>query len=162
MKYSLLKTVNQSVFFIRYSVFLLPIFLISFSQNISGAQVRGLVTDLNTREVLIGSTLPIKELKSETTSGLDRSYRLSNIPKGRYTLVVSYVGYKSKEIDLLVKSEDEIINLNVELASSDISIADVTITAFSEHSSDKSARFTEKMAPNILNVVSTRNREVFS
>jgi outer membrane cobalamin receptor len=144
----------------RLSALLLLFLLLSVSQTITGAQVRGIVSDLNTKEVLIGSTLLIKELKSGTNTGLDGTYRISNIPAGHYTLVISYIGYISKEIEITVKSEDEIISQDVELASSDISIDEVTITAFSERSSDKSARLSEKMAPNILNIVSARTIEL--
>ncbi len=151
-------TVFGYIKFTTYSLSLIT--LLSLSQVTSGAQLKGYVTDHSNGEALIGSTVIVKELKTGTTTGLDGSYKLLNIPKGSYTLTVSYIGFKSKEISFLLKSNDENIIINVELESSDISIDEVTITGFSDHGSENSARLSEKMSPNILNIVSARTIEL--
>jgi len=54
-----------------YRILLLYIFLLSFQDYVYSSVVKGKVTDAVTGEVLVGSTIFIKELKTGTNSGLD-------------------------------------------------------------------------------------------
>ena len=42
-----------------------------------------------------------------STSDFDGLYRIDNVDPGKYTLMISYIGYKSQEIELYI-SEFEI------------------------------------------------------
>lgn len=59
--------------------------------------VGGKITDSQTSETLIGATIMIKGTTKGTTTDTDGSYLLDNVGAGKITLVVSYVGYSSKE-----------------------------------------------------------------
>jgi hypothetical protein len=57
------------------------------------ATLSGTVTDSETGEALIGTTLAIKELQKGTTANAFGFYSLT-VPKGKYEITYSFVGYK--------------------------------------------------------------------
>ncbi len=71
-----------------------------FSQKI---MIRGVVTDANSGETLIGATISYGTGKGVITD-MDGRYYIK-LDKGTYHLKVSYVGYLPQEIDLTVQSE---------------------------------------------------------
>ncbi|WP_179351706.1 TonB-dependent receptor [Winogradskyella vidalii] len=80
----------------------------SFSQN---ASLSGTVTD-NNKSPLIGVNLLIKNTKKGTQSNENGVFEITNIENGNYTLVISYIGFKTKEV--LVSISD---NQKVDLAT---------------------------------------------
>ena len=60
----------------------------------------GIVKDNKTGEPLIGTVVRVKELPNvSTTTGLDGTFSLHELPeKGKFTLVITYMSYKTKEI----------------------------------------------------------------
>src|SRR5574344_19431 len=65
-------------------------------QNITqAAQLKGQIVGSN-GEPIIGATIMVKETKNGTVTDFDGNFSISNVQSG--TLVISYVGYKTKEI----------------------------------------------------------------
>ena len=116
----------------------------------------GIVKDHRTGEPLIGSVIEVKELPDvKTTTGLDGSFTLHELPdKGRYTLVVRYVSYKTREIPVEVSDKGVIsITLDEDLKE----LGEVVIKGHKESHSDRSAIDLEKTAGNVLNVMSQQS-----
>lgn len=78
--------------------FLLLLFISLFTTGIALAQsvVTGKLLDAQTREPLIGATITIKGTTNATSASLDGTFKIT-APSGS-TLVISYIGYVSKEI----------------------------------------------------------------
>lgn len=87
--------------------------------------ISGRITDKSNGEMLISATIYIKEMKTGTISDSYGNYSIT-IPDGTYTLILSYVGYRTfvKEIHLLSN-----IKLNVELAPKEENLQEVEITS---------------------------------
>ena len=116
----------------------------------------GIVKDHRTGEPLIGSVIEVKELPDvKTTTGLDGSFTLHELPdKGRYTLVVRYVSYKTREIPVEVSDKGVVsISLDEDLKE----LGEVVIKGHKESHSDRSAIDLEKTAGNVLNVMSQQS-----
>ena len=77
---------------------------ILFSQG--NHYISGTVKDKN-NEPLIGANINLKGTFLGSTTDFNGNYRIDNIDPGKYILMVSYIGYKSKELELYV-SEFEI------------------------------------------------------
>ena len=116
----------------------------------------GIVKDHRTGEPLIGSVIEVKELPDvKTTTGLDGSFTLHELPdKGRYTLVVRYVSYKTREIPVDVSDKGVVsISLDEDLKE----LGEVVIKGHKESHSDRSAIDLEKTAGNVLNLMSQQS-----
>ena len=136
--------------------FLISVVLVASSAMVSAHTVDGIVKDNRTGEPLIGSVVEVKELPNiKTTTGLDGSFKLSELPdKGRYTLVVRYISYKTREVPIEVSDKGAVtIALDEDLRE----LSEVVVKGHKEYHSDRSAIDLEKTAGNVLNVMSQQS-----
>ena len=136
--------------------FLISVALVASSAMVSAHTVDGIVKDNRTGEPLIGSVVEVKELPNiKTTTGLDGSFKLSELPdKGRYTLVVRYISYKTREVPIEVSDKSAVtIALDEDLRE----LSEVVVKGHKEYHSDRSAIDMEKTAGNVLNVMSQQS-----
>lgn len=107
-------------------VFMFP--LISMAQNKHLQTIRGKVTDKESQESLIGVNLYINSLNTGTTTNENGDFELKDIPVGRHTLSLSYLGYMQMDIpEVLVSSGKEVI-LNINMKEDLIKLQEVVIT----------------------------------
>ena len=136
--------------------FLISAALVASSAMASAHTVDGIVKDNRTGEPLIGSVVEVKELPNiKTTTGLDGSFKLSELPdKGRYTLVVRYISYKTREVPIEVSDKGAVtIALDEDLHE----LSEVVVKGHKEYHSDRSAIDMEKTAGTVLNVMSQQS-----
>ena len=92
--------------------------------------VRGTIIDLDSRLSLIGATIVI--LDSEpligTVTNVDGKFRFENLPVGRITLQVSYMGYEAKTIPNIVVNSGKEVVLDLNLKESVIKMDEVVIS----------------------------------
>ena len=67
--------------------------------------ISGKITDLSEdKEPLIFATVSLKDTNIKEQTNFHGNFEISGIPHGTYTLRVGYLGYESKEIQVLVES----------------------------------------------------------
>lgn len=118
--------------------------------------IDGIVKDQKTGEPLIGSVVEVKELPGvKTTTGLDGSFRLHELPdRGRYTLVVRYLAYKTREVSVEVSDTGSVtITLDEDVRR----FGEAVVTGHRNSRTDISAISLEKNAGNVLNVMSQQS-----
>lgn len=101
---------------------------LAFCQKLTQT-VRGTIVDTDNKLPLIGATIIISGSNPivGTTSDLDGNFRLENIPIGRITLQLSYIGYESKIIpDIVVNSGKEVV-LNISLQESIVKLEEIVV-----------------------------------
>ena len=116
----------------------------------------GVVKDNKTGEPLIGTVIRVKELPNvSTTTGLDGTFTLHELPdKGKFTIIVSYMSYKTREMVVDVAKKDKVdIPMDEDLKQ----LGEVVVTGHREYRSDRSAIETVKNAGNVLNVMSQQS-----
>ena len=113
---------------------ILIITFISFhvlSQNTTQTQtIKGSVKDLNSEFPLPGVNIILIDSDPflGTITDENGQFRLENVPPGRQSILVTYVGYKSQSIpNLLVTSGKEVI-VNIHLEESVETLQEVVIT----------------------------------
>lgn len=84
-----------------YSFFLTFSFGFAYSQNLVG-----FVLDSNTKVPLLGATIRLEGTNYGTLTNKEGKFSLTNLKKGRYSLIVSYVGYYTKRIGISIPSKD--------------------------------------------------------
>jgi hypothetical protein len=116
-------------------IFILILILLSktgFSQTVTQS-VRGSVFDNASQTPLIGATVVITETKPllGASTDLDGSYKISNVPVGRYNIQISYIGYEPAIVPgILVTSGKEVV-INTGLKQSVNQMNEVTVKAYS-------------------------------
>ena len=83
----------------HFLIFAFLLVSLSFSQ--SGHYISGKVVDRNNTP-LFGANIILKGTFMGSTSDFDGLYRIDNVDPGKYTLMISYIGYKSQEIELYI------------------------------------------------------------
>ena len=140
--------------------------IVATASAVQAHTLDGLVKDDKTGEPLIGTVIRVKELPNvSTTTGLDGTFSIHELPeKGKFTLIVSYVAYKTKEIvvdvakDYSKGSKDgKEGQLLIALDEDTKQLGEVVVTGHKEYHSDRSAIDLEKTAGNVLNVMSQQS-----
>ena len=84
--------------------------------------IRGVVLDANTRETLPGAHVVLVDKNSGTTTDIEGRFSLEDIPVGRYSLQISFVGYKPVIIPelLVVSAREVVLEIEMEAAFSEL------------------------------------------
>lgn len=111
----------------------------------------GVVREAETGKTLPGANVHLEGTAIGAASNQDGEFRLTNIPPGRYTLVVSYLGYGKVRIPIEIKG-DETIRKEVQLESTVLEGEGIVVTAQMQ---GQAAAINQQLSSNtIVNVVS--------
>jgi TonB-dependent receptor len=123
-----------------------------YGQNAAKGGITGKVVDADTKEPLIGASVFIKG--TTIGSGTDQQgiFMISGIPETKVILVVSYMGYKPFDKELVINQNDY-INVNIELELDREFLEEVVVSGYSE--AQRSALNQQKSADNIKNIISS-------
>ncbi len=90
--------------------------------------ISGNLRDASNGEDMIGATVSVKETTIGSVANIYGFYSLT-LPKGDYTLLINFIGYKSQEVTIAL---DKNISINFELSPSSSELEEVVITAEKE------------------------------
>jgi hypothetical protein len=104
-------------------IFLMPWYNLS-AQDEQSCIIQGTIKDSLTKETLVGVNVYIKDNQKGTITDSKGFFRLK-LNKGDYTIVISYVGYKQKE--LAIKANKD-YSLEIFLSQDITNLEEVKIT----------------------------------
>ena len=107
------------------SLLLLVLSIVSFAQT---GTIKGVITDSNSGETLVGTTILIQGTTQGTITNFDGEYVIPNLAPGTYNLVVSFISYESQIIKATVEENKETV-VNLALASATLDIDEVKVVA---------------------------------
>ncbi|MEJ7829998.1 MAG: carboxypeptidase-like regulatory domain-containing protein, partial [Segetibacter sp.] len=117
----------------------------------STGRISGRITDAQTREPLAGATVALRNGNANAVTDDQGKFVLNNVKPGRYTVVMSFVGYgDATQIVQVISGGD--VNVDVELSRSTRTEEEVVVTA---------SRRAEKItrAPASISVINARDLE---
>ena len=127
------------------------ILLILVTTVMGQGAIKGVVTDSLTSETLIGANVFIMGTGFGAATDFEGEYRINGIPAGDYTLIVSYIGYISKEYPVKIE-QNKTLQLDAELALDVVLSDEVVITA---QAAGQVAAINQQLNSNtIVNIVS--------
>lgn len=106
-------------------------------------------------ETLPGANIVIEGTNIGTASDIDGSFQLLNIPAGKKTLLIKYLGFEETRIEITVIEKQNTSIGNVELKESEASLNEVVITGELEHGSEEKAINMMMASNKIINVISS-------
>ncbi|HMQ49710.1 MAG TPA: carboxypeptidase-like regulatory domain-containing protein [Saprospiraceae bacterium] len=117
----------------KQSITLLFITFFSFSALLgqNGGTIRGNVFDKDTGEPIIFGTIQLQGTTIGANTDFDGFFSIGNVPAGNYSLVVTYVGYDSVAVDIVVKNGG-IVYQSLYMSPSSVKLETVTISGQKE------------------------------
>jgi len=123
------------------------------------AQLKGTVTDALTGETLIGANVRIDGTSFGAATDIDGTYTISSVPAGMYTVIFSYIGYKTLEETGVVLTSGESLELNAEISTESLLGEEIIVTA--QARGQMAAINQQRASSSIVNIVSSdRIKEV--
>ncbi|MBK9290527.1 MAG: TonB-dependent receptor [Bacteroidetes bacterium] len=123
------------------------------SQN---AAITGKVTDKATGEELAGANIYIKGTTIGVSTDLDGNYTLANIQPGTYTIVCSYISYKTIEFPNIRLNSGQRLTMNIQLESDAFLIEGVTVVARRATNTDLALISSIKSAEQVVSGISSQ------
>jgi outer membrane receptor for ferrienterochelin and colicins len=131
--------------YILIFIFMLSACVTIFSQNRSETRIFGRVIDKITKEPIPSIAVTIEGTTIGASTDLSGRYELKNPPRGRSTLVVSGMGYKTIEQSLRLR-RGETLEINFEMEDDPIMLETVVVSA-------NRAETKRQESPVIVNVI---------
>lgn len=115
--------------------------------------INGIVSDKDSKETLIGASVILVGSNPiiGTITGEDGRFVLKNIPVGRQTLMVSYIGYSDIIIPEILVTTGKVVSLNIELSQNLMQLQEVQVKA-SETDKDKTLNTMSTISARKLNM----------
>jgi TonB-dependent receptor len=110
--------------------FLFSLLLTSFVLAQTGS-IRGITYDKDSKEPLTGANIIVKGTSLGAATDIDGKYIIRNVPIGKQTLIISYIGYNSISEDVTI-SENRTLEQDFYLQPQAIEGQTVTVTAQAE------------------------------
>ena len=112
---------------VTITLILLKLFIFGQSQS---QTIKGTIVDQDTQEPLIGATVTVDGFDDiGTTTEIDGSFRLEDVPVGRRKVSATYVGYQSYSNDNILFNSAKEMELNISLLQSSSELGEVTVLA---------------------------------
>ncbi|MDB4539874.1 TonB-dependent receptor [Saprospiraceae bacterium] len=112
---------------VTIALILLKLFIFGQSQS---QTIKGTIVDQDTQEPLIGATVTVDGFDDiGTTTEIDGSFRLEDVPVGRRKVSATYVGYQSYSNDNILLNSAKEMELNISLLQSSSELGEVTVLA---------------------------------
>lgn len=141
-------------------VFIFTLITLFAQLSFAQAPFKGSVFDEN-KEPLIGAIIQLKGVSKSynAVAGLDGSFSLPVVPAGSYTLEISFVGFKTYQLNINFPSTNP-KGFDVILEPDSQVLGEVVVMGAANRGSDAQARKLEQMAKNTINVVSAKSIEL--
>lgn len=144
-----------SLLFILFSLFC---FSLSFAQQT--ASVNGYITDSQTGETLLLANIAILEMNRGTSSNTSGYYSLTNLQPGTYTLVCSFIGYRTHRQEVTLES-GQTLRLDVELIPEGVQLEDLVVESEREREEQRNIGTAQISAQMIKDLPSVLEPDVF-
>ncbi|EHQ24370.1 TonB-dependent receptor [Mucilaginibacter paludis] len=141
--------------FFKFTLFLL---LGALSLPAIAQTIKGKVTDAETKEPMVGTTVSLKETGRSQYVKLDGYFTFKNLKPGDYTLEFRFVSYKTRLVKVNVTNL-KTTTLNVVMEPTTNELNSVSIVD-NESATDRRSRTIEKNSNQLVNVVSARSIEL--
>lgn len=123
---------------------------ISHAQTTGLGTLTGRVTDAQTKEPLAGANVFVVGTNTGAVTDLNGEYMIRNIRPGKQHIRVSYIGYQTKEIEIVIESNTS-SKLDIALRETALQSREVVVTA--QRSGQQSAINQQLSSNSVVNVV---------
>ena len=119
------------VFFNRFLSYVLMILIVPSSLVFAGTtgKISGKIIDKETNEPVVGANVVIEGTYYGAATDLDGYFYINNVTPGKYTVIISAIGYHKVTVENVVVRIDLTTNLDAQLTSEAITLGEVVVQA---------------------------------
>jgi len=140
------------------TVFFLVFILLSFTDY--AGTIKGRVIDAFTHETVPGAVVSIAEKKFFSIADVDGRYIFTDLPEGTYTVSAKCNAYLNSALQqIFLKSYETITTFDVYLKPEVKNVEEVVVKGVRNNENDVSARADERLASNVINIISAKTIE---
>ncbi len=116
---------------IKKLLFTIPLLLLFVVSNYAGTtgKISGTVTDAQTGESLPGINIMVEGTTMGAASDINGYFLINNIPPGKYSVIVSGVGFQKKKFTDVQVSADFTTSLDFEMSTESVEMGTVVVQA---------------------------------
>jgi Ca-activated chloride channel homolog len=122
------------------------------ARQTGGGKLIGKILDSSTGEPLIGANVILMGTSMGAPTDIDGEFIITHVPEGRYTLLVSMIGYQKQSLENIFVPSDSTRRLDVRIAPSAIAAQEVVVTA--QMRGQNAAMNQQVRSDRIINIVS--------
>lgn len=130
--------------------------MLTLSTVAQSGKVAGAVYDGAYNDVLPFANVFIKDTEKGTTTDFEGDYSIA-LDEGTYTVVFSFVGYETKEIEDVKITKGEVVEINVTLNPSAGQLDEVVVTTTTRKNTEASVLNMQKNSANLLDGLSIQS-----
>src|SRR5665647_1570224 len=108
----------------HYSFVIIALLFLSLTGLAQQRKISGIVQDSKNNTPLEGATVSVKNKTSSTSSGVDGRFNIT-VPDGKVTLIISFIGYQTREVSVGDKS-----NFNIQMEAISSGLDEVVVVAY--------------------------------
>ncbi len=114
----------------KLGIFLAGALMIWAASAMAGSfgQIKGTITNKDTKELIIGASVLIKGTKTGAQTDLDGKYIIPRVDPGTYTLVITSIGFAPLEVTDVVVKADLTAEINQALTTKAVEGKTITVT----------------------------------
>ena len=135
-------------------ILLLLFFSLFLTTSYSQSKIIGKVIDEEFNETMPFANVLVKGTNIGVTTDFDGNYSI-NVQPGIYTLVFSFVGYRTKELTDIKVAENDIKEINVNLSSSSVGLEEVIISVSVQKNTEEALLMMQKKSANLMDGLSS-------
>jgi outer membrane receptor protein involved in Fe transport len=98
--------------------------------------IRGVVTDAKTGETIIGANIRLEGTSMGVATGLDGDFEITRVEPGKYTVLITFISYKSLRFEAVQVVGEKATVINVELEEDLGDLGEVVVVATRETGSN--------------------------
>ena len=136
-------------------VFMAALLCSAFSFAQTGT-IRGTITDANNKETLIGATVRLAGTQMGAATDINGFFSIAKVPAGKYTVEITYVSYKTENVENVTVEADKITEINSALLEAAATLAEVRVVATRQTNTEVSVISEIKAAQNIVSGISSQ------
>jgi len=129
--------------------------------NIRAAVLAGKCIDSYTHKPIPGAIITVEDHKDYVAvTDVNGNFSIENLGVGRYKIHAKCIGYdNSYTQDIIITSESQFLKYDIYMKPESVGINEVQVTGTENKETDKSARQDERLAVNVINIISAKTIE---
>lgn len=114
----------------------ISLILVSLTALAQNGTITGVVTDSKTGETIIGANVSIQGTQVGDATNLDGEFTISNVKPGLYTLVVSFVTYKTHTVPNVVVESAKVTKVSIAMQEDATELEEIVVQGAREINTD--------------------------